>query len=138
MCLCGNQDDFGIFKINRQQEEFTYPGRPVFCPYFKVNSTEQPQIEELMDRRERYYYRSYHNDSKETVVSDADGTHTKVEEEEDEGFSPKNVQIFDTSMFKSGLNFRNSINERIIVDKDATRGLVSYTQYLHGELSSTK
>jgi hypothetical protein len=62
----------------------------------------------------------------------------EIDEEEEERFNPKDIRIFDTSMFKSGINFRDAINERVVIDKDASKGLVSYAEYLRGVQSVPK
>jgi hypothetical protein len=129
-----------MFKVNKQPEGFACSGRPLFCPYFKTPNDQLPHIEELLDKPDRFYYVNFkepdtNHAKKDTFVD----TSAEEEEEEDEGrFNPKDIRIFDTNMFKSGLKFRDAINERVVIDKDASRGLVSYADYLRGVQSFPK
>lgn len=100
-----------------------------------------PQVEDLMDKPNRFYHVHYDNNDvsgRSTENADSEDTDKDMNEDEDDQFNPKATKIFDTSMFKSGLNFRNAINEKVTVDKDATKGLVSYPEYLRGAVSSPK
>lgn len=99
-----------------------------------------PHVEELLDQTDRFYYSTHaatnENCSQQTENNREAAKYDEVEEVEE--FNPKDVKIFDTSLFKAGLRFRDNINERITLDKDATKGLASYTEYLRGAKSTPK
>ena len=99
-----------------------------------------PHVEELLDQTDRFYYSKYTATS-ENCNQHAENSReaTKYDEVEDvDEFNPKDVKIFDTNLFKAGLRFRDNVNERITLDKDATKGLAPYTEYLRGVKSTPK
>jgi hypothetical protein len=126
-------------KDKKIDNNISYVGRPLFTPYFKIKSNDLPPMEELLDIPNRFYHNNNIEDnilqksSEKNAAVDNNGT-----SDTSNYFSPKDVQIFDTSIFKSGLKLRESIGEKSAVHNDARKGLVSYCQYLHGAKSAPK
>ena len=86
-----------------------------------------------MDKTDRFYYKA--NSSPNITARESKYSPAVNEDIES---NPKDIKIFDTSMFKSSLRIREAIIDKIDMNIDARRGLVTYTEYLRGAQSTPK